>query len=339
MKEKRLLKLLGSIDEKYIDEAKPSYSNEHQYVSTRRFRRIPAALVAAVIAVSLMGVVAVAAVYGSNIQNWFAHQWEVLTGQSMSESQMAVIDHLSQTINASQTVDDVTITVDSATVGDDSFFLLLKVNGIDFSGKNSYDFQNAELQPEPDPLTLGAFTGYQIDYLGIDEAGNALLLVNYSYVGGEAETNNTQLLQVRLLLRDLTENAHTNSEKVICEGTWNFNFTVDRSQTVEKVILPNTEVSAQNTAGNKETTVELMNIELTNMGVRFQYDYAQEDLFLSEERVVLVLKNGKTVINTGAMGSPTDDNQFMQYTYQWLVPVNLDEVDHLEIGTAQIALP
>ena len=39
------------------------------------------------------------------------------------------------------------------------------------------------------------------------------------------------------------------------------------------------------------------------------------------------------------MGSPTDDNQFMQYTYQWLVPVNLDEVDHLEIGTAQIALP
>ena len=74
-------------------------------------------------------------------------------------------------------------------------------------------------------------------------------------------------------------------------------------------------------------------------GVRFQYDYAQGDLFLSEERVVLVLKNGKTVINTGAMGSPTDDNQFMQYTYQWLVPVNLDEVDHLEIGTAQIALP
>ena len=175
--------------------------------------------------------------------------------------------------------------------------------------------------------------------MGIDEAGNALLLVNYSYVGGEAETNNTQLLQVRLLLRDLTENAHTNSEKVICEGTWNFNFTVDRSQTVEKVILPNTEVSAQNTAGNKETTVELMNIELTNMGVRFQYDYAQGDMFLSEERVVLVLKNGKTVINTGAMGSPTDDNQFMQYTYQWLVPVNLDEVDHLEIGTAQIALP
>ena len=66
MKEKRLLKLLGSIDEKYIDEAKPSYSNEHQNVSTRRIRRIPAALVAAVIAVSLMGVVAVAAVYGSN---------------------------------------------------------------------------------------------------------------------------------------------------------------------------------------------------------------------------------------------------------------------------------
>lgn len=339
MKEKRLLKLLGSIDEKYIDEAKPSYSNEHQNVSTRRIRRIPAALVAAVIAVSLMGVVAVAAVYGSNIQDWFARQWEVLTGQSMSESHMAVIDHLSQTIDASQTVDDVTITVDSATVGDDSFFLLLKVNGIDFSEKNSYDFQNAELQPEPDPLTLGAFTGYQIDYLGIDEAGNALLLVNYSYVGGEADTNNTQLLQVRLLLRDLTENAHANSEKVICEGTWNFNFTVDCSQTVKKVVLPNTEVSAQNAAGNKEATVELTNIELTNMGVRFQYDYAQGELFLSEARVVLVLKNGKTVINTGAMASPTDDNQFMQYTYQWLVPVNLDEVDHLEIGTAKIALP
>lgn len=153
---------------------------------------------------------------------------------------MAVIDHLSQTIDVSQTVHDVTITVDSATIGDDSFFLLLKVTGIRFSEKSSYDFQNAELQPYPDPLTLGAFTGYRINYLGLDEAGTALLLVNYRYVGGYADTGNTQPMQVRLLLRDLTENAHTNSEKVLCEGTWNFNFTVDRSQTVEKVILPNT---------------------------------------------------------------------------------------------------
>lgn len=54
--------------------------------------------------------------------------------------------------------------------------------------------------------------------------------------------------------------------------------------------------------------------------------------------VVLVLKNGKAVIHTGAMVSPTDENQFMQYTYQWLVPVDPDEVDHLEIGTTKIAI-
>lgn len=60
---------------------------------------------------------------------------------------------------------------------------------------------------------------------------------------------------------------------------------------------------------------------------------------MPEEGVTLVLKNGKTVTNTGAIATPTDDNQFMQYTYQWLAPVNLDEADHLEIGTVKIALP
>ena len=54
--------------------------------------------------------------------------------------------------------------------------------------------------------------------------------------------------------------------------------------------------------------------------------------------VVLVLKNGKAVIHAGAMVSQTDENQFMQYTYQWLVPVDPDEVDHLEIGTTKIAI-
>ena len=45
----------------------------------------------------------------------------------MSSGQAALIDHLSQEIGVSQSIGDVTMTVDSATVGDDGFYLLFRM--------------------------------------------------------------------------------------------------------------------------------------------------------------------------------------------------------------------
>ena len=90
-------------------------------------RRWPVALIAVILCLFLMGAGVVAVIYGDRIQNLFGHYFELVTGQDMSEGQTALIDHLSQDISQSKTVGETTVTVDSVTVGDDRFYLLLRV--------------------------------------------------------------------------------------------------------------------------------------------------------------------------------------------------------------------
>ena len=60
---------------------------------------------------------------------------------------------------------------------------------------------------------------------------------------------------------------------------------------------------------------------------------------LSDQHIVIVLSNGKTIGNNGGIGSPTEDNKDMSFSYQWLVPVDLNEVVAVQIGETQIAVP
>ena len=128
MKEKETEKLYNSIsniDSRYIESAL-SYNAK----ASRRVRHALIALAAAILALFLMGAGFAAVVYGDSIQSWFGHYWKVITGQAMSEGQTAIIERLSQSIGMSQTIDDVTVTVDSATIGKNNLFILLKVKGL-----------------------------------------------------------------------------------------------------------------------------------------------------------------------------------------------------------------
>ena len=71
--------------------------------------RLPAVLVAVLLALLLMEACSVAAIYGDSIQNWFGHYFGSVTGREMSEGQKALIDHPSQDISRSKTVDILTL--------------------------------------------------------------------------------------------------------------------------------------------------------------------------------------------------------------------------------------
>lgn len=253
----------------------------------------------------------------------------------MSEEHTAVIEHLSQEIGISQTSGDITITVDSATVGDDNFFLLLRVDGVNFSDRYSYDFQMAEMETIPDPLQGGALAGCGIDYLGVDGDGSALLLLDYKYVSENDYVIDDHILQVMLSLRGLVRNAHTEKEKVLSEGEWYFSFTIDRSELPETILLSDTQVMARVLDKNEEVPVTLTNIELTNTGLRFQYEHEQGRMSFSE-KIEVVLDNGNIIANGGGVGVPTKENEFMKLSYQWIVPINLDEVAYVKIGETKI---
>ena len=257
----------------------------------------------------------------------------------MDQGQSAVIDHLSQEIGVSQTVGDVTVTVDSAAVGDDNFYLLLKVEGIQTSGDHSYDFLQWTVEATPDPLADDFAVGWNSEYLGTSQNGAALLLFTYRYLSEGNFTPDTRPLQIHLGVQNLAQDARTDQEILLAEGEWNFTFTIDRSQDMETIVLPDTEVMAKDVNRQEQAAVTLTQIELTSTGLRFQYPHNNRNIFLSGQKVAAVLKDGSAVGTNGGMGSLSQDGADLCCVYQWTVPVDLEQVAAIQIGDIQINVP
>jgi len=336
MNSKKFSAAMSEIDDKYINEA---VSYKSKATPLRLNRHLPAALIAAILALLLMGAGVVAIIYGDSIQSWFSYYWETITGQSMTEGQTAVIDHLSQEIKISQTVDDVTVTVDSATVGDDSFFLLLRVEGLKFSNRHSYGFSSIDMDVKPDPLEeSGGIGGYGFQYHGLDGDGAVLLLMDYDYASRTGYEQDTSPIDITLTLENLAQNPHVDKEKTLTRGQWSFHFSLDRSHLPEAVRLPDTEVMAIDLDKQELVPVTIKNIELTSTGLRFQYDRGERTLNVGQF-ISVVLENGATIENGGGAGTPLEDGSTWNCSHHWPVPVNLDEVSAIRIGKTEIIVP
>lgn len=336
MNAKKFSAAMGEIGDQYIKEA---IAYRPEAASPRLRRRWPAALIAAIVALLLMGAGVAAIIYGDSIQSWFSHYWEAVTGQRMTEGQTAVIDHLSQEIGIRQTVGDVTVTVDSATVGDDNFFLLLRVDGLKFSGRHGYGFSNVDMAVKPDPLEgIGGIGGYGFQYHGLDGDGAVLLLMDYAYASRIGYKQDLSPIDVTLTLENLTRSPHTDKKKTLVEGQWSFHFSLDRSDLPEAVHLPDTEVMAMDLDKEKSVPVAIKNIELTSTGLRFQYDRGEESLDVGR-RISVILNNGATIRDGGGVGTPSEGGRTWHHSHHWPVPVNLDEVSAIRIGGTEIAVP
>ena len=329
------LSAFGEINETYVETAAATVGKAGK-TSPRFRRKMTVLLIAAAVCLCLMGAAAVGALYGDSIQSWFSHQWELVTKRDMSQGQLTVIDHLSQDINISKTVDGVTVTADSATVGDGTFYLLLRVEGVKFSSRYLYSFHDVLMELSPDPRDEGGtFGGYGYQYAGRDGDGAALFLISFNYAGGGDTGKDTSPLQVTLTLKDLFRDAAR--EKTIQKGEWVFTFTVDRSQPLEAVALPDTPVTLADYQTHSETVVWLRDIRVTNVGIRFRQDSAS-GTFIHADGLRLILKNGAEVGNDGGYGTPLDDAS-LEWSYMWQFPMDLDEAAYICIGTQRLPLP
>lgn len=334
MTNENILDAIGEINEEAVQDAKA-----YQVADVRHFRHIRAALIAAMIAALLMGTVAAAAIYGTDIQSWFAAQWEALTGQPMSNNQAEIIDHLSQSIGLSQSAEGVTVSVDSAAVGDDCFYLLLRVSGMELSKRYDYGFEDFELEIETDfSADASGIGGDGITYLGLDNDKTALMLLKHEYVS----TNNTEQdngsLDITLSLTNLVWNKNAKADKVLAEGEWNFTFTLDRSQFIQAVKLPDTKMQVYNLYTQEAVSITITGIELTCTKLRFQYDYHNGELAPINE-ITAILENGITIDCSSGGGYVLDDNVTLACSYQWRIPINIDEVAAIQIGNMRIDIP
>jgi len=338
------------LDERYIAEALDCPGTAPPI---RLRRRLPIALAAALLSLFLLGAGAVAGLFGDSIQSWFEYHWERMTGQTMSEAHGAVIEHLSQEIGVCQTVGETTVTADSATVGDDILYLLLRVEGPSLSRRHSYSFEHFGMELSPDPLEgTGGMGGIGLQFYDLDGDGAALFLMEFEYGSHEGFTADTGPLEVLVELEDLLRTGK--KDRLLEEGKWTLRFTLDRSRLPEPIPLPDTEVTALNTE-NEPGTVLYSDIELTSTGIRFRHDLAWrgDHLALVEApehiretmgvrlvpQMYLLLKNGTILESGGGLGVAMHDIGKLACSYHWRIPVNLDEVAAVQIGQTQIPIP
>ena len=301
-------------------------------------RRLSIVLVAALLSMCLLGAGMMSGLFGDSSQNWFSHYWEAITGQTMSNEHAALIDSMSQKIGLHKTVDGITVTVDSATVGVDSFFVLLRVEGYNFSKKHAYGFHEARADVSRDSVgeTTGVFAGYSYQYVGLDADGAALLLLDYDYAAKDPSQENLPPLEVTLTLTDFAQNPRTNKRMLLAEGQWCFTFTLDRSK-VAVMKLPDTQVMAIDQSIREEYTqvpVLLTGIELSNTGLRFQYDSRNNELDVPAFFSV-ILEDGQQIGITASIGNVLPGGM-QERRCNWRVTEVLEEVVAIKIGETLI---
>lgn len=310
-------------------------------------RKLFIVLAAAILGLFLMGAGIVTALYGDSIQSWLGHYWEIITGQPMSDQHTLLIDQLSQEIGLSETVAGVTVTVDSATVGEGSFIVLLRVEGLEFSEKHEYGFEEAQIKLAPgtaeDMLGLFYTSGY--DFWGLDADGSALFLIYCDYsVKDEPQTEKSPYT-LTLSMTNFSQNPKTNNSMLLTKGEWHFTFSLDRNK-IDIRRLPDTQVMGFYYSEDYEeiqVPIVLTNMKLSNTGLTFRfyrYDSQGRALRIDNSGLnlcIVVLNSGQEIgARFGNEHHPI--GEICYHDYKWKLPVNLDEVVAVKIGEVVIPI-
>ena len=325
---------LNNLDDDLITRSEVSAS---KHISSGIKRRLSVGLIASILMLLMMGAGVATMIYSDSIQHWFGHYWELITGHEMSDSHTELIDHLSQKIGLSQTVDNITVTIDSATVGDDSFFLLIKTSGIKLSDRYGYSFDKMYIDISPDPwgdnVGMGSFGA---DFHGIDHNGEGLFLFSHEYTtNGEIITDPP--LDITLSLGNISMFKSGNNE-IIAEGPWEFNFTINPNILNDIITLPDTEVMAFDHTADEytEAPVLITDIEINSTSLHFSYAH-QDSTLTVDSHIYAILDNGQQIGISG--GSGTVDGNILNNVYRWIIPIDPAELSAIKIGKIIISVP
>lgn len=308
--------------------------------SAPRRRLVPGALLAAILAALILGGTTLAAVSGT-LGDWFTKKWGEETGGSMTQQQAQVIDSLTQKVGESQTSGDVTVTVDSITVGGDVLWALLDVEGLGFDENKIYSFDGiiAEILPDPSEGACGG-AGYSLGSIGVTENGAARMLLEFTGIFSTGNQINDGGYTLELQLRDLIRCRQGGEDEVIAQGEWRFSvpLTVESLSPVISIesAAVKGEVLSEGTDGALEKTsqeIKLWDICFTATGVSFCTEESCE--FLD---VAAIFADGTEVVSRSGGGSRAEDDSWYS-SHQWPVPIDVENVTALRIGETEIPVP
>lgn len=320
----------------------------------KQSRRRPRLAVLALAAVLIVVLAATAmAAFSGTLGDWFAREWANRTGGEISEDQALVIDSLTEKVGESRTVGDVTVTVDSITVGGDVLWALVDVTGVEFAANEKYSFDSFDVEILPDP-SEGNYGGaaYSIGSIGRTESGAVRMLLEYDGIFSTGNQINAGGYTLELRMSDLTlRRSPGERDEVIYEGQWDFSIPLTESMlpaiTIDSAVVKGrVSDDAVGSAGETEgdgalegTIIDtsladftLKDIQITSTGVSFVADEATDLL-----QVTAIFADGTEVEAAGGGGSRMDDGTWYSNS-QWPVPLNVEDIAALRIGETEIAV-
>lgn len=299
-------------------------------------RRVSRVLVAALLLLALLGCGVAAVIYIEDIQGLFARRWQQLTGQSMAPEQSALVERLSQEINQRQTVNGVTVTLDSATVGDDVFYLLVRVEDRDRIGRKGCSFENFDVQISPDPASqLQGIGGCGWSTQGTDEEGRSLFLVEHQYTAEDGSSFDPAPLQITLTLTNLCRGSGDDYQ-LLADGVWSFQAVLDRTQIPPPIHLSDIQAYVTDYFSEEVFEGTFTNIQVSSTGITYDQTFADgqfPDFF-----PVLVQLDGTEIPGANGFGSKLTEDTF-RCTHQWSVPVDLTLAAAVRFGDTEIPIP
>ena len=343
---------------------------------SRYVRRGSAALIAALIAVMLCG--GTAAVYqgaAGDIRGILSAIWQKSSGSAVPEEQAAYLDRLSQEIGVSRTVDGVTLTVDSATVGENVLYLLLVMEGMEWpewaldpEQARAMDFSVTDLELTALPgVGLEGWSACSSIRKELDGAGRLMILWRYYWEGAPAPEAG-DLLPVSIRLDDLVVQRIVDGVPVeeveVAEGIWQLDFTVETPEVEAPLRGPDTELVLCDRAG-EALTVSMNGLEVTGTGIAVEIESSREELERYMDALMegapeklhpdcqqslfglmsptLILRDGTEIgsgweLGGGASFQWTEDGMGLEYRDLWLVPVDPEQVESVRIGLTTVPL-
>ena len=319
--------------------------------NTSARRRLPVGgLVAAALAVVLLAGTALA-VTSPTLRDWFARKWAEGTGGEIGESQALLIDSLTETVGESRTIGEVTVMVDSITVGGDALWALVDVEGLDFAAKERYSFDGIGVEILPDP-SEGAYGGasYSLGSIGLTEDGAVRMLLEFSGIFSTGNQINNGDYTLELRLRDLVLcRPAGEQDEIIYEGEWTFSIPLTESMVPtiaidSAVVELGAGVEDMEDAAASGVTFTLWDIQVTATGISFYTAYSDDEAVervqmaaLSYLESAVILSDGTEVTTGSGGGSRTEDGGWY-CTSQWPAPLNVEDIAALRIGETEIAV-
>lgn len=286
---------------------------------------------------------AVAVSSGGSLKDWFEEEWRASNGKDMSAEQQGVISSLTTPLDMTQTVGDVTATLDSIAYNDGCFWMLINVEGVSLDPKKGHGFEGFELRAyEKDSSDNDFAGGWGIATQVINDGSQMQVLIDGQLDAEWASKMQGQTVTFEMRLADLTENYYEKKDrKVVQAGEWKFEFSLPLETTGETLTAEESDIKVRNSEGQIITcTVSELELSCVNIKYRIkaENDATQEDIDgIHQETPRIILRDGNEVGIGSGSGSMEPDGSW-KMEYQLTMPIDTGDVKAVQIGKTKIAV-